>query len=162
MKNIITCFLVSISLIGVLSCDTFKKEPIPVEKLIFSEIDLGKCKCINNPAPVCYFDTVKTYLMILNDVTGTIESIDNKQIRIDDASKYILGPSEIYTDKFYFWKLFNGYTYSCNFPSVLLKEKYNGAKVKISCKVDIIPTPRSPSEHPGEYLITLTKLEILK
>jgi hypothetical protein len=166
MKNTFLFFLIGALQMAVLSCDLLKKEPAPIiEKLAYTEQELGNCKCIN-AEPVCYYDTVNTYLMILKDVTGKLGLLTNsygpEYIQIDNAPNYIAGPSEIYTDRFYLWKLLNGGTYPCNFPSALNNKEYLGAKVKLSCKVFQLRTPRSPSDHPGEYPIILTKLEILK
>jgi hypothetical protein len=164
-KNTFLTILLGVLLMTMVSCDLLKKEPTPkLEKLVYTESELGNCKCINSE-PVCYYDTAKTYLMILNDITGKLginNSYGPEYIQIENAPNYITGPSEIYTDRFYLWKLLNGGTWPCNFPSSLNKKEYLGSKVKLSCKVFQLKTPRSPSEHPGEYPIILTKLEILK
>jgi hypothetical protein len=63
------------------------------EKLVFTEVDFKNCECVDKIA-VCYFDTVKTFLLVLNNVTGTFlqEYGDSTKVRgilLDNPYCYI-------------------------------------------------------------------------
>jgi hypothetical protein len=138
-----------------------------VEKLVFTEADIKKCECPDKTA-ICYYDTVKTFLIELNNVTGTLRksAFDSTKvygITLDNAYHYITGSKE-FGQPFYYWWLMNGYLNFCNWPSEIENNsKLKGKKVIFSCKALVFPPPMPGMSYPSTegYPSTLQKIKIL-
>lgn len=165
MKKLVLLFLILAESYFFGGCDI--NSPLN-EKLVYSEVDIKKCECIDKKN-ICYYDTVKSYLLILKDVKGTLKKayFDSTKvygILLDNPMSFINGSSD-FGKPFYMWKILNGNLSPCNMPNEVINNKsFIGRQIKFSCNVDFVPPPNTGQSY-GQmegHPVQLIKLEILK
>lgn len=161
-KILITPIFIFLFLLG---C---QKQDDAIPKTIWKENEIERCVCKSIPqTQICYYDTVKTFLLELQNVTGTLTKYYTGDrvggIQLDNSQSYIKGSSE-FGKPFYWWKIVQGYLNPCNLPSeIVSNSSYFNKRIKFSCKVDFIPPPPSGFSYPSMegHSVILTAIEIL-